>query len=354
MVREPLPYPQVMSPRRRPATRRWLGFLALVAAAPRVSADTAGDRLPRFELPVDCAATTCVVQNYFDHDPGKAHRDYRCGSLSYDGHTGTDIRVPSLAEMERGVPVLAAAPGRVRAVRDGMADVNLRDVPEGSLKGREAGNAVVVVHDGGWETQYSHLKRGSVQVTPGERVAAGAPVGLIGLSGRTEFPHVEFSVRQNGKPVDPFVGPAGPNGCAPGGQVLWSDRAFRALGYRATGLLTAGFAGEAPRETAVQAGQYALETIAPDAPVLAFWVEIFGARAGDEESMRLLTPGGTVLAEHVQALPGNKARWFRYVGKKRRQSPWPVGTYRGVYTLVRRGDSGPQTVVSVERQVTVR
>ncbi|WP_247877773.1 M23 family metallopeptidase [Azospirillum thiophilum] len=72
-------------------------------------------------------------------------------------------------------------------MRDGMEDVSIRQ-SGGAPAGYDAGNAVVVDHGNGWETQYSHLKRGSVAVRPGVRVEAGTVLGQIGLSGRTEFP----------------------------------------------------------------------------------------------------------------------------------------------------------------------
>src|SRR5262245_57677893 len=77
-------------------------------------------------LPLDCKfGETCFIQQYFDHDPSSGVRDYRGGSMSYDGHNGVDLRVPSLAAQQRGVSVIAAAPGIVKAVRHGIADVNV-------------------------------------------------------------------------------------------------------------------------------------------------------------------------------------------------------------------------------------
>ena len=132
-----------------------LGFAVL--SSPAGAAERPALRL---DLPVACdMARLCAVQNYFDHDPGPGARDYACGRLTYDGHQGTDFRVPDLPAMTRGVAVIAAAPGRVRAIRDGMADRDVREPGAAKVEGREAGNAVVIDHGGGWETQYSHLRR---------------------------------------------------------------------------------------------------------------------------------------------------------------------------------------------------
>jgi murein DD-endopeptidase MepM/ murein hydrolase activator NlpD len=56
--------------------------------------------------------------------------------------------------MMKGVEVRAAASGVVRATRDGMLDVNLREIGPETIRGREGGNGVVIDHDGGWTTQY--------------------------------------------------------------------------------------------------------------------------------------------------------------------------------------------------------
>jgi hypothetical protein len=67
-------------------------------------------------LPLDCEpGRTCFVQNYVDHDPGPEAVDHACRRRTYDGHDGTDLRVPDLPAMEAGVDVLAPArAGRVR------------------------------------------------------------------------------------------------------------------------------------------------------------------------------------------------------------------------------------------------
>ena len=72
--------------------------------------------------------------------------------------------------MRAGVRVVAAAGGVVKATRDGMTDVSVRDTGPEAVAGREAGNGVLIEHGGGWQTQYSHLRSGSVSVEPGERV----------------------------------------------------------------------------------------------------------------------------------------------------------------------------------------
>ncbi|HSD59708.1 MAG TPA: M23 family metallopeptidase [Burkholderiales bacterium] len=275
------------------------------------------------------------MQNYVDHRPGPGARDYRCGFLSYDGHKGTDIRVTDSAAFGSGVAVVAAAPGRVRAVRDGMPDVSVRSGGKEAVAGREAGNSVVIGHGDAWETQYAHLRNGSVAVRPGQTVQRGEQLGLVGLSGHTEFPHLHFEVRHQGKTVDPFLGEDAAEPCAPGRNSLWQRSNRDALAYVATGLLGAGIAAAPPvlEDGTVNRDQTAARD--PAATAMVFWVHLYGAQENDLEEIRLIGPGGRVLAERRARMPGHRAQWLAYAGKRRGAAPWPPGTYRGEYVLLR-------------------
>ena len=88
---------------------------------------------------------------------------------------------------------------RCWAARDGVADF----AP--FRRGQDCGNGVLVDHGDGWETQYCHMKQGSVRVTSGDAVGAGAVLGQIGQSGMAAFPHLHLSVRHNADKIDPFA-----------------------------------------------------------------------------------------------------------------------------------------------------
>ena len=303
------------------------------------------------ELPVDCSkAELCFPQNYFDHDSSSGYADYTCGALSYDAHTGTDIRI-SYTDMERGVPVLAVADGVVRAVRDGESEGEISLRGKGAVTGREAGNAVVLVHAGGFETQYSHLKWGSVAVRPGQMVKAGQRLGLVGLSGVTEFPHLEISVRQQSEPLDPFSGLAFV-GCDGRREPLWSHEALASsiLKYQTSGLLEAGFFTESPKSTlAMLRRQNWIEGRAGDPSLLVFGVLVFGPRKGDVWSLRLTDPNGQILAESRTTQERHQAQAMRYAGKKK-VTGWQSGFYRGEFRLTRPGEGD---VVAVVREIEV-
>ncbi len=340
----------------KPGPAPWACLLLWACLAWPLPAHAAGPA-PALALPVDCVpGDDCHVQNYFDHDPGPGWADFACGHLSYDGHTGTDFALPDLAAMRGGVAVLAATDGTVRAVRDGMADTGLAGMSEEDRRTRGGGNAVVLDHDNGWQTMYAHLRRGSVAVRQGQRVRAGDVLGLVGMSGRAEFPHVELSVRLNGRALDPFTGDDGPTAsCGDTSGALWSAQALAALAYRPTGLLGAGFTSAVPDLDGLMQGRHHARSLSPTAPAVIFWVRLFGLRAGDEMRVRMTGPDGEVLAESAKPAPGDKAVYFLYAGKRRSAGLWPPGDYQGEFTLLRPQTHGPaMAILRASAGVTVR
>ena len=154
-----------------------------------------------------------------------------CGTLTYDNHNGTDFRLTSREAERAGVDVIAAAEGRIVSVRDGQPDVSVRANGKEAVRGVECGNGVRIAHSGGFETQYCHMARGSVRVQAGQAVKAGQPLGRVGLSGMTEYPHLHFTVRREGKVVDPFAYGASPGTCGEGNS-LWEQSLHAQLTYR--------------------------------------------------------------------------------------------------------------------------
>lgn len=87
-------------------------------------------------------------------------------------HTGLDLIVPG------GTPVLAVLPGSVRLV-DEVAGYGL---------------VVVIDHGLGWQSLYAHLQEVAIQ--PGDTLAAGQVLGLVGSSGSASTAHLHFEWRQ--------------------------------------------------------------------------------------------------------------------------------------------------------------
>lgn len=284
------------------------------------------------ELPVDCVLDeSCHIQQFVDHDPTSEASDFMCGRLTYDGHKGTDFALPSLAEQAAGVAVIAAASGTVVAVRDGMADALQIDASAPDVTDRECGNGVVIRHPDGWETQYCHLANGSVAVQQNQQVSTGDTLGMIGLSGRTQFPHLHLSVRKNGQVVDPFALNAEAV-CAPERQdVLWSSDIATPQG----GLIAIGFADHVPTFDAIKAGTADAAALRTDAPVV-LWAYLFGGRVGDTITFTIQNAGTTLLSETV-TLERNQAALFRAIGRRAPAQGWPQGAVEGTVTHERDG-----------------
>jgi murein DD-endopeptidase MepM/ murein hydrolase activator NlpD len=64
----------------------------------------------------------------------------------------------------------------------------------------QTGNMVVIDHGAGEYSFFAHLRRGSVRVRAGQRVAAGEPIGECGNSGRTTAPHLHYHLMDRPDP----------------------------------------------------------------------------------------------------------------------------------------------------------
>jgi murein DD-endopeptidase MepM/ murein hydrolase activator NlpD len=94
---------------------------------------------------------------------------------TYRAHLGTDYGAPV------GTPVQAIGSGRVLFA---------------GRKGGE-GNMVHIAHANGYETMYLHLS--GMFVRAGERIEIGKTIGLVGSTGLSTGPHLDFRILQKGQ-----------------------------------------------------------------------------------------------------------------------------------------------------------
>jgi murein DD-endopeptidase MepM/ murein hydrolase activator NlpD len=66
---------------------------------------------------------------------------------------------------------------------------------------RLLGNHVVIELEPSTYALVAHLRRGSVDVRPGDRVRAGDPVASCGNSGSSTEPHVHFQLMDDPRPL---------------------------------------------------------------------------------------------------------------------------------------------------------
>jgi len=346
-------------PTKRRGPARLAALLALAMSAP-----AAGQTVPPSEpaapppaplaWPLACQpGTDCWIINYFDVDPGPEATDYRCGTRTFDGHKGTDIAIRDMAAMEEGVPVLAAAGGVVRGLRDEVQDISVEEIGEDAVRGRECGNGVLIDHGGGWSTQYCHMSLGSVAVGKGDRVEAGHRLGLVGLSGLTKTPHLHFAVRRQGVAVDPFLGADGDT-CGASGNPLWRPEVSHRVAYRSFDIYNSGFAPGVPRVEDVRKGLYRGNAMPSSSEALVVWVDILGVEKGDRLVLKVLDPDGVIVVGKERVVEEPQDPYFQYTGRRRPSAGWRNGVYRAEISLTRpRADSASVTQ-TVRRELVIR
>lgn len=222
------------------------------------------------------------VVNYVDLDASAGIRDHACGIKTYDGHQGTDITLRNFAEMDSGVTIVAAAAGTVETTHDGEYDRNKTWLP-----GEGFGNYVVVDHRDGFRTIYGHMRKGSVAVTPGQQVAAGTPLGLVGSAGRSDHPHLHFQLAEGSRVVDPYAGDCGP---------LFTHWADPEPYQDSLHLIDHGVTTEALTLDLVKDPPPPADTVRQASGTVYAWVQIHNLRAGSTSTFRFVRPDGTTYA----------------------------------------------------------
>lgn len=314
-------------------TLRLFAVALLTASAAPAAAQVAPDG--GFSKPLKCTLDRdCWIINLPDADSSAKVTDHRCGFRTYNGHKGTDFAIRDFRALDAGAEIIAAGPGIITAARDG-ADEYFKQTPATrKLIGRKAcGNGVIIEHSGGWESQYCHMRKGSISVKLGDRVKRGQKLGLVGMSGRTEFPHVHIEFRVDGKTVDPFTGAAVGGGCNVPLRPLWSKGA--GVRYPPFALYAAGFSDRSVSGNAVYSSARSPVSLPRHAPGLVLWAAMFGVQRGDVLKLRILDPAGSALSVREIRFDRSQARRIEYTGRKIPAPGWAVGGWKGEAILQR-------------------
>jgi hypothetical protein len=106
-----------------------------------------------------------------------------------------------------GTPILATGDGVVAELHDGMAD-NRKGAPPpfdqaAIMKNLKLflGNYVLLAYGNGEYSLFAHMKQGSIRVKAGQRVARGATIGAMGMSGDAFLVHLHYQL-QSGEGFD--------------------------------------------------------------------------------------------------------------------------------------------------------
>jgi murein DD-endopeptidase MepM/ murein hydrolase activator NlpD len=95
-------------------------------------------------------------------------------------HEGIDFAAPT------GTEIYATADGRVKVL-------------DRTRRGK--GHTLIIDHENGYETIYSHLD--DFKVRRGQNVSRGDLIGTVGNTGLSTAPHLHYEVRLNGEAVNP-------------------------------------------------------------------------------------------------------------------------------------------------------
>lgn len=301
-------------------------------------------------LPVRCElGRTCFIQHHVDIDPTSETRDYACGRASYDGHDGVDFRALSAEGVGTGIDVLAAAGGRVSRVRDHIPDAFAREKGRAATTARECGNGLVIDHGKGMETQYCHLRQGSIVVAPGQSVKRGGVLGRVGYSGLADFAHLHFTVRKDGRAIDPFSGlPGGKNAeagsaCIERGSAalppgsLWEPTTAQKLAYKPAEIIQSGFAAAIPGWTTLERNHTSVAPVAPASDGLVLFARAINLAGGDRLRFLVVGPNGFRVDHTTPPLDRAKAIYIAGAGKRLTAPRWAAGSYRGTVEIRRQG-----------------
>ena len=273
-------------------------------------------------LPAQCElGKTCFVQQYPDMAAGDAVADPLCGTLTYDGHSGIDLRILSMKDVEAGYAVVAVGDGEVLRVRDQEQDHLIEtESDRASVAGRECGNGLVIQLQDGYEVQYCHLRKGSLAVKPGDIVRTGDRLGDVGASGLAQFPHVHITISRLGDTLDPLTGRKLSEGCTTTfrpEESLFAPEIVAKLEPTKPDILALGVAGRlVVYDALVREGPPPVAST--NDSMFVTWAWFANLKKGTAIRFILRDAKGETVVDHTsEPLDRNKASYSAFAGRKR-------------------------------------
>lgn len=250
-----------------------------------------------------------------DCDPTPGISDARCGTKTYNEHTGTDFIIRSFKTMDSGVTVYAAADGEVMTAYDLYYDRNKNWEASGLA------NRISILHADGMLARYGHLMKHSILVAPGQKVVKGQAIAKVGSSGASYFPHLHFELVRNDTIFDPFGGTCGQE------NEMWEvPPPYDTALY----LIDAGFVPYVPRQDALQERELLRDSfsMATDT-VVCLWVQVHGLRTGDKIKVKWLDPQHGLCYKYTGVWQKNwwYAYGWAYIPVPRKKGSWRAQYY---------------------------
>ncbi len=299
----------------------FLFLLVLLTCLPARAANE-----PELLFPVDCVfGLDCWILHYMDVERKiNMARDFECHERTYDTYNGTAIALMDKFSIEEGFPVLAAADGTVLGTITGGNGYN---------ENNPCGNGVVIEHKRNWRTRYCHLKQDSISVSIGQDVKKGETLGLVGMTGKTDWPMLHFDVMHNDNFIDPFTGRTNYMGCGLKPRPLWENP--EKYPYQPFAVFKAGFVAGVPDIGKIEGGFPRLIGMPVNTPALALYGQIYGSESGDRIDLTVLDPQGREFLNLNGTIEEKLDRRFVYAIKTRDNEIWEPGLYVGTITISR-------------------
>ncbi len=181
-------------------------LLALLLLLPQCTTDDTRDtKRPGSKNTVDTSSSgSCGDAQYDNWETSRYVLPYPVGTqysvnLSHCGGSYHSEGQPDQYAIDFVMPIGT----EVTASRDGQVVF----VEESGENGSFPNNVVIVQHSDGSYTQYMHLTKDGAEVTVGEFVSQGDPIGLSGNTGLAGYPHLHFVATKKGSfkyPYDSF------------------------------------------------------------------------------------------------------------------------------------------------------
>lgn len=201
----------------KPGERLWLAAEHADGTVERLAIDVAPVQYAEQHLKVPQAKVDLSKEDLARHQRERAHLDRVLRTFSVTPPADLAMIQPVPGRRSSSFGLRRFFNGQPRSPHNGMDIAAVSGTPVvAALRGRVidagdyffAGKTVILDHGQGLLTLYAHLS--ATTSAPGEMLAAGAPLGKVGATGRVTGPHLHFTVYLNGAAVDPalFLGEA--------------------------------------------------------------------------------------------------------------------------------------------------
>lgn len=272
-------------------------------------------------FPVACKLMdNCWITNHVDLNRRTGEReDYMCGKKLTDNNKSTHISLKSRSSVESNIPVIAAANGTVKIAQN---------------IGGFCGVRVLIEHEKGWESNYCHLNPSTLQVKKGQIVKPGQIIGSIGMSGKTQWPHLSYALLRNDMVFDPFSGKTPLEGCSGYSNPLWGG-GINPI-YEPAQVTSIGFNfGTISSKTIMDGAAKSATAMKSQTPQISLWVMMMNIQKGDEITLKVIEPSGRILNEQIIKVDFDQKYYPVHLSTLRKNFLWDKGNYKGVVTISR-------------------